>query len=483
MTIDELITTTERDKTVAEQRRSAAQSKFRALTSRATADGRKNLTAAEETRADELAETISVAAAEVAALTNKLAGIRAAAGEEKIVDQQLNTRDPNAANVAAKPAYDRVARVGSEPHQYRAPTPGRHRDDDEPSFLRDLYATQILRDPAAASRLERHGNEVVADNLTWTKRAIGSGAVSGFVPPQYLSELFAEYARAGRPLANLCTPMPLPPEGMTLNVPRITTSTTTAVQPAEGGAIGNQDPDDTLINVPVVTIGGYVDTSRQAIERGTLVEELLFADLAADYNARLDSQLISGSGSAGQHMGVLTVAATNAIAYADASPTIPELWPKLADAVGKVISQRYTGPTAMVSHPNLWAWLLAERDTTGRPMFEPSSVAFNPLGTLGPQDYTATAQGQVLVPFVADGNVPTNLGGATNETRIIVADFRDLYLFEDGGSAPAQLRFDQPLSSTLQIRLVAYGYSAFASGRQPKAISIVSGTGLIVPAL
>jgi hypothetical protein len=31
--------------------------------------------------------------------------------------------------------------------------------------------------------------------------------------------------------------------------------------------------------------------------------------------------------------------------------------------------------------------------------------------------------------------------------------------------------------------LVAYGYSAFAAGRQPKAISVLAGTGLITPAL
>lgn len=32
------------------------------------------------------------------------------------------------------------------------------------------------------------------------------------------------------------------------------------------------------------------------------------------------------------------------------------------------------------------------------------------------------------------------------------------------------------------MRLVAYGYSALASGRQPKAISVISGIGLILPA-
>lgn len=63
-----------------------------------------------------------------------------------------------------------------------------------------------------------------------------------------------------------------------------------------------------------------------------------------------------------------------------------------------------------------------------------------------------------------------------------MADFRDAILFEDS-AAPAQLRFEKVLSGTLQVRLMAYGYSGFAGGRQPKAISVVSGTGLILPAL
>ena len=135
----------------------------------------------------------------------------------------------------------------------------------------------------------------------------GTGAVAGFVPPQYLVELFAEFARAGRPVANLCTGMPLPETGMVVNIPRVTTQSVAAVQAAEGGAIGNQDLDDTLLAANVGTVAGYVDLSRQAIERGVLVQELVFADLAADYNTKLDVQLMSGTGAGGQHLGILNV--------------------------------------------------------------------------------------------------------------------------------------------------------------------------------
>jgi hypothetical protein len=78
--------------------------------------------------------------------------------------------------------------------------------------------------------------------------------------------------------------------------------------------------------------------------------------------------------------------------------------------------------------------------------------------------------------------VPTNLGGGSNETRIIAADMRDIYLWEDA-NAPVFIRAEQPLAASLGILYVAYSFSGFAAGRQPKAISVISGTGLILPAL
>lgn len=418
------------------------------------------------------------------AAQDKLDGVLRARDEEDDVQRLAGQVNPTGVGQRAA-GGQRMMRVGAEERTYKTPQADRDaRGVTGPSFLRDLYMSQVRHDPGATERLARHGREVEVDNPDFAKRAVNTGAVAGFVPPAYLTELFAEYARAGRPVANLCRRLPLPAEGMTVEIPRVTTPTTTAVQASQNATLSNQDLDDTLLSVPVVTVGGYVDSSRQAIERGVIVEEVLFADLAAAYASALDAQVVNGSGSSGQHRGLLNVSGVNAITYTDADPTIPELWPKLADAVGKVMSGRFTGPTAMVSHPNLWAWLLAERDSTGRPMFEPSGVAFNPMGTTtnGGTEYGGS-QGNVLVPFVASGNVPTNLGTGTNETRVIVADFRDCILMEDATQAPAQLRFDSPLSSSLGIRLVAYGYSAFASGRQPAAISVISGTGLIVPAL
>lgn len=367
-------------------------------------------------------------------------------------------------------------RVGQEPRTYGDP----RQNPSAPSFLRDLFAAQVRRDPAALGRLERHGREVEVDNPKWAARAANTGAVSGFTPPQYIADLFAEYARAGRPTANLCTPLPLPEVGMTVNIPRVTTGTIVGAQATENATVSNQDVDDTLLTVPVRTIAGYTDVSRQAVERTELVEQVIFADLAAAYSAELDRQIINGTGSSGEHLGLLGISGINAVTYTDASPTAGELWPKLVDAITRVQSVRFTGATGIVLHPKTWAMVLAGVDTTGRPLFNDAVVAQNPMGVASesPAQYGMPVGTILGIPVVVDGNVPINLGAGTNETRLIVADFRDIFLMEDT-AAPVQLRFDEPLSSSLGVRLLAYGYSAFAGGRQPSAISAVAGTGMI----
>lgn len=83
---------------------------------------------------------------------------------------------------------------------------------------------------------------------------------------------------------------------------------------------------------------------------------------------------------------------------------------------------------------------------------------------------------------VVSGNMPTNLGGGTNETRIIAADMRDQFLWEDP-AAPVFIRAEQAPAASLGVLSVIYSFSAFTAGRQPKSIAVVSGTGLILPTL
>ncbi len=60
--------------------------------------------------------------------------------------------------------------------------------------------------------------------------------------------------------------MALPAAGMSLEISRMTTGTSTAIQETQNTAVSETDADDTLLSVPVRTIAGQQDLSRQAIE-------------------------------------------------------------------------------------------------------------------------------------------------------------------------------------------------------------------------
>jgi len=46
---------------------------------------------------------------------------------------------------------------------------------------------------------------------------------------------------------------------------------------------------------------------------------------------------------------------------------------------------------------------------------------------------------------------------------------------------PRQLRFEEVLSGTLQVRLIVYSYSAEIMGRWPSTVCVIHGTGLSDP--
>jgi HK97 family phage major capsid protein len=469
-------------------RRERAAGEFRVLLAARRAAGAASK--ADVQRGQNLQGDVARLALAERGLRDQLARVDADDAEQAAWDARSRQMYPSGQPLSERdrrPAYDHVHRVTGEQHVYRSPAEhGTALDrDSEPSFLRDLFAAQVLSDPGALGRLERHGRQVLDTQPGYTQqmRAVGTTSVPGFAPPQYLVEEFAEYARAGRPTANLCRQMPLPAEGMTVNIPRLTTPTATGVQPSEGTALSNQDPASTLLSPNVNTIGGYVILSRQAVERGTILEQVVTGDLAADYAMRLDTQVLTGSGTSGQHLGLLNISGINSVTFTSGAPTVPLLWPKLVSALKQVWTGRFAGPTAFVMSPTPWAWILAAVDSQGRPLVEPEGVAQNPAAVQLSSDYPGAVGELFGKPVFMDGNLPDNLGAGTNESRVIAANFTDIYLFEDGNAAPAQLRFEAPAAQNLQILLTAYGYSAFAGGRQPKAISVVSGTGMIVPAL
>lgn len=353
-----------------------------------------------------------------------------------------------------------------------------YRQDGEHSFVSDVWASRW--DRGAAERLERNTREQRGE-FGVESRDVGTSAFTGFVIPQYLVDLYAELARAGAPVLNTIPAYDLPAEGMVVNVGRITTGSAVAEQASENSAVQETNIDDTLLAIDVRTYAGQQDVSRQALERGTMVESLVMADLMADYWTKLDAAIINGAGTSGTHLGILQVSSISDTDYTDASPTVAELWPKLANAVQKVPSNRYAPATIIYMHPRRWGWFAAALDSQNRPLFGSYDVgnAVNSMAVGKAGEYGQVVGTLMGLPVVSDANIPTNLG--TNEDAIIVARNLDFVFLREGDGSPRFLRFEETTGGSLTTKLVVYGYSAFAAGRQPKSISTVTDTGLITP--
>jgi len=368
------------------------------------------------------------------------------------------------------------ARVGSEPRTY-----SRHAERMEGrSFIADVIARKG-GDFDAAQRLARHMQEERAERGALLEaRAVGTAAFAGLVVPQYLTDLVAPLARAGRPLADICAIKELPATGMDVNISRITTGTSAAVQATQNSAASETDMDDTLLTVPIVTISGQQVISRQAIERGTGVDTQVVGDLVRAYHTSLDNQLLNGSGASGQHQGLTTLAGAVAVTFTNASPTVALAWPTLFNLVQQVQSGVFAGVTHWVMHPRRF-WWFASNVGTNFPFVQLAGSAPQVGGSVSGTQYGQGVSGILAgIPVIVDANVTTT--ASTNQDVIYGVTAPELHLWEDA-NAPLYIRADDgPALASLGVNVVVYGYSAFTAGRYPAAHGRISGSGLATPA-
>jgi HK97 family phage major capsid protein len=286
-------------------------------------------------------------------------------------------------------------------------------------------------------------------------------------------------------LDNATTPHPLPVDGMNLYISRITTGASAAVQSSENSGVSETNIDDTLLTIPVITVAGQQTVSRQSLERGTNIEQIVMGDLVKAWHTALDAQAISGSGSSGQAKGIYTVltGGSNEISYTDASPTVAELYPKLADAIQRVQTSTFMQPTHWLMHPRRLAFLQAAVDSSNRPLVVP--MANGPMNAVstGAGAFTYANSGYSLMglPVITDSNVQTNLGAGTNQDVIYCVNGGEAHLWETTG-APMSLTFDQPNAASLGVLMVIYGYASFSAERYGAVgHSMITGTGLVAP--
>lgn len=385
--------------------------------------------------------------------------------EVKSLDEQIKTHEELEGRFA-KAEEIRAANkievastvVKSEPRTYTAKS--------EHSFLRDAFAAQFSSDYGAQERIARHMKEESIE-----RRDVTSANFAGLVVPQFLTDLAAPFARAGRPLADRARKHALPAAGLTISLSKVTTGTAVATQ-SEGAAVQETNMDDTKLDLTVQTVAGQQNVSRQAIERGTNIDSLVMADLVSAYHTKVDDLLnVELLASAGQ-----------SVTYTDASPTVAELYPKLLDAVQKVQTTFFAGPNVIVMHPRRLAFILAALDSSNRPLAVPTPYAQNAISTGdGSVQYGNSGYAIAGLPVLTDANVSIVEGAGTNQDTIFVGNLQELHLWEQGSGEPMMLRFEQPKAAELDITMIVYSYVAMTANRYPNAWAKISGTGLVTP--
>ena len=340
------------------------------------------------------------------------------------------------------------------------------------SFLRDVAAAP-MGDFEAQQRLARHMQEERTERPWIEQRAVATSAFAGLVVPQYLVDLVAPARRAGRPLANIANRKSLPASGMTVEISRITTASSAAIQ-TQNSATSETNMDDTQLSVSVQTAAGQQTASLQALQRGSGIEMTILGDLLGAVDTLVDSTMINQATT-----GLDAVTDGNLdIAYTDASPTAAELWPKLFDSIQQVQTNYFGGVSHFLMHPRRFWWLASNVGT---------SFPFVNFAQAGPQSggsVAGTGYGEGVsgvlggVPVVLDANIVTNGGGSTNEDRIYAISAPEVHLWEDDVTV---IRAEQTAAASLGVLFVAYKYFAYTVGRYPNAHARIAGTGLATP--
>ena len=385
------------------------------------------------------------------------------------------------AEEAADHAKDALEAARSTPSRISVSEPDTYEKGGR-SFLADLYASQLRSDPLASERISKHQHfEMERIKSTRGEQfAVATGTLGGIIPPQYMVDLYAKAQRFGRVFADQVRHEPLPDVGMSVIVPRLTQGLAAGIQTAESNAVSTQDPTETDLTINVRTVAGYSPVSRQTLERAAYSDTILMEDLAARYFATLDTQLISGSGSSGQHLGVINTAGVSSATVA--SFTIANAWAAIAGEAGVLAAINQWAATVgaaadkIFMHPRRWGAFLGLLDSSNRPLFGIGEANYAPVGTGEASGYGIVGR-MAGLPVYTDANIPTNLGTGTNQDVILAIASPAVILWEREDD-PVTLAFEQQAGTSLQVQLVCYGFSAFTAGRYPAAAGVISGAGL-----
>jgi HK97 family phage major capsid protein len=352
---------------------------------------------------------------------------------------------------------------------------------EAPSFFRDLRDAR-LGNQAAGERLGRNQQIRASEN-----RAISTTAGAGgqFAPPDWIVSEWIALARAGRVTADLLNKQPLPLGVSSLNLPKVSGGSSTAVQVTQNNQISNTDLQSTSVSSGITTISGQQIVSLQLVaQSGIPFDEIILGDLAADFARSLDLQVITGTGANGQLRGLENGASVGTTAYTTASPALVSatsansFYNAVVRSANALNTTRFLPATHVVMHPQRWAWCLEALDANLRPIVLTNGAGFNNVAISGEPTAEGAAGVLANLPVYTDNNVPANKG--TNQDEVFVIRASDIFLYE---GELALESFDSTYANQNSLLYRAVGFAGMIPDRYSASVNIIGGTGLVTPSL
>jgi hypothetical protein len=347
------------------------------------------------------------------------------------------------------------------------------------SYFADLAHDQLARrtvlandgaaidrgDPFPAGQRPGTLEDARARLATVEKRDVTSGdpGALSFLGPGYIGDAFNTAARPEGSLATALGIQPLPEGVRRIDIPRWDTGASAAVPSPEGSNVSQTDVDAASQAGNIGTVAGRQTLSVQGAEfMDPAVDVALGRELGNAVAQALDAQLIAGTNANQQTLGLAAVTGIKSVVWTDASPTSQEFvgqtWKAYNEIAGTTGGQGTASPDEYITvmHPRRLAW-----------------------------SYHNPQNAQSIAPAVPDRIVPcaslrTNLGAGTNEDEVFVLSAAELPVY---ATSVRLLIDEESVSGNMQIRVVAYAMVGTGFGRAPGAISRISGSGLIAPAL
>jgi hypothetical protein len=153
---------------------------------------------------------------------------------------------------------------------------------------------------------------------------------------------------------------------------------------------------------------------------------------------------------------------------------------KILGCANDVNTGIYKPATVVVMTSRRWHWLLAQSDTTGRPLAVSNAALGINVAATGGTGY-GTGVGVLVgpgIPVIVDEGIGAGFGVSTNEDRVVVTRLEELRGWED---PVMSFRFDETAGAPQTVRLAVFGYSAFNAERYVSGTSLVVGSGLVAP--